>query len=188
MHRSLIQHMLCMVFITGYFPCMNFAQDSTEHDSPKFFWAHSGGGLGSYALAFSGGVTYQSGDHLIAFNFNGTTEFNILGPSPTEETFDYAFLYGRALVTHRVSFGVFAGISYVSSVVRGEKLAGSATPFIQIDKYERLESHAIGFPIRAQYVSVISPVFGIGLAAFGDLNRAKSFGGVVLSLNFGKLK
>jgi hypothetical protein len=46
----------------------------------------------------------------------------------------------------------------------------------------------IGFPLEAQVTWLPAEFFGIGLYGFADLNQTRSFAGLTLSVQLGKLR
>ena len=159
------------------------AQDSTNQ-SKQFFWASFGVGGGSLGLAGDFRLSYQNSDHRFSFRTSGTFEFIILGPSPVEEVTDYALLYGRSFDDDHITGAISAGIGIVRSVRRGKFIAHH----FLVDEYERNVNTTIGLPIEVSFIGVIFPVFGVGIEAFGDVNKARTFGGILLTIHFGKLK
>ena len=160
------------------------AQDSATNSSKQFYWASLGGGLGSLGFAGDIRLSYQNNHHRLAFRSAGTQELFVFGPTPYEMVYDYALMYGRSFDRDHITGAISAGIGIVKSVRRGKFLSNQ----FLFDEYERIENTTIGFPVEVNFVGVIFPAVGLGIDAFADFNKERTFGGLVFTLHIGKLK
>ncbi|NUN69857.1 MAG: hypothetical protein HUU02_09120, partial [Bacteroidetes bacterium] len=76
-----------------------------------------------------------------------------------------------------------AGLSLVGGVQRGAWVSSSGWFSSQFE--EKTFSHA-GIPLEAQWIWRPLDDFGVGLYAFGNINRTKPFYGALLSLQIGR--
>jgi hypothetical protein len=159
-------------------------EDSTKHDT-QFFWAS--GGLG-FAAPHRGAavlsISTQFDDHRISLRAAGVAEFEIFGNYPIEGGMDYGILYGRSFTTNKISCSVNAGVSLVRGIRRGKFLSHD---FFS-DQYEVIDYTTAGIPVEFDFIGVIAPFFGLGLEAFGNINKEQSFGGILFTIHIGQLK
>lgn len=143
-----------------------FADPQHRSDSnPSWFSMGIGAGFleRKNRQAISGGLalSHQWGEHLFSIRFVHNT-IPHFGFGDDDAILDLAVLYGRST---RADFGfasVGAGIAFVGG-----------------------ESSSVGFPVQAQLLWTPSSSFGIGLHAFANLNRVRTFAGILLAINFG---
>jgi hypothetical protein len=151
------------------------AQDDTLRH-PDMFWITGGLGVGSEDYAGTAGISYQRGAHLFSLRVAGTA-------GPFDDGFgDVALLYGRAsrAADSRYRLGAAAGVSAADGCVT----EGSGSVFGSCQDRPTV----IGFPLEAHVTWLPAAFFGIGLYGFADLNRTRSFAGVTLSIQLGKLR
>jgi hypothetical protein len=148
--------------------------DSLPH--PDMFWITGGLGVGSEDYAGTAGISYQHGAHLFSLRVAGTAGLFDDGFG------DVALLYGRARrrAGSRYRLGAAAGISAAD----GCATEGSGSFFGSCQDRPTV----IGFPLEAHVTWLPAKSFGIGLYGFGDINRTRSFAGVTLSIQLGKLR
>jgi hypothetical protein len=143
---------------------------------PDMFWITGGLGVGSEDFAGTAGISYQRGAHLFSLRVAGTAGL-------FEDGFgDVALLYGRAsrVADTRYRLGAAAGVSAADGCVE----EGSGSLFGGCQDRQTV----IGFPLEAQLTWLPAEFFGIGLYGFADLNRTRSFAGLTLSVQLGKLR
>jgi hypothetical protein len=148
--------------------------DSLPH--PDMFWVTGGLGVGSEDFAGTAGISYQRGAHLFSLRVAGTAGLFDDGFG------DVALLYGRASrhAGSRYRLGAAAGISAADGCVT----EGSGSVFGSCQDRPTV----IGFPLEAHVTWLPAQSFGIGLYGFADVNRTRSFAGVTLSIQLGKLR
>jgi hypothetical protein len=152
------------------------AQDDKLAHSDRF-WVTGGLGVGSEDFAGAAGFSYQRGAHLFSLRLASTAGIFDDGFS------DVALLYGRATRatdTRRYRLGAAAGIAAVDGCVE----EGPGSFFGNCEDRPTV----VGFPLEAHVTWLPATSFGIGLYGFADLNRTRSFAGVTLSIQLGKLR
>lgn len=140
----------------------------------------SDGGIGGL-LSLS--VVRES--RVLGFRIATSQEFEIFGPVPSEGSSDYAFLIGKASRGRFHLSTVTTGIAWVQTVERGRVIQPGVWFFGPV--HERIERHTIGVPFDVA-TSVHLQGVGLGLHLFGNLNTARSFGGLAVSVQLGKVR
>jgi hypothetical protein len=143
---------------------------------PDMFWITGGLGVGSEDFAGTAGISFQHDAHLFALRVAGTAGLFDDGFS------DVALLYGRASHVADAPFrlGAAAGISAVDGCI--EPGLGSVVGNCEAQKT------VIGLPLEAHVTWLPFNFFGLGLYGFADLNKTRSFAGLTLSVQLGKLR
>jgi hypothetical protein len=140
------------------------------------YWLSVGLGVGTEDAAGHAALAYVHGPHLFAIRAAATSGLFDDGFG------DLALLYGRATRSDngraRASLG--AGMSLVDGCIEpGEgSLFGDCVN----------QKTVVGFPIEAQLAWLPAKGLGVGLYGFADLNRIRSFGGVTLGLQIGRVR
>ena len=141
----------------------------TRRDS---YWLGVGLGAGSEDFAAHVNGSYRFGANLVSLRIASTAGIF------DEELTDYGLLYGRATRgardRHLLSFA--AGVSVVDGC-SGGGLGGCNDV-----------SSVIGLPLEAQASYRPGKLLGIGLYGFANFNRRRSFGGVTLGVQIGRLR
>lgn len=148
--------------------------DSLPH--PDMFWITGGLGVGSEDFAGTAGISYQHGAHLFSLRVAATAGLFDDGFG------DVAMLYGRTTraTGSKYRLGAAAGISAADGCVT----EGPGSLFSSCQDRPTV----IGFPLEAHVTWLPAEAFGIGLYGFADVNRIRSFAGVTLSIQLGKLR
>jgi hypothetical protein len=95
---------------------------------------------------------------------------------------DVALLYGYATPASRRSHaGAAIGLAIVHGCVHPGEGGLFDTPCIEQDT-------RLGVPLEARLAWLPTTFLGIGLYGFGNFNRIRSFGGVTLSLQLGRVR
>ncbi len=141
-------------------------------------WASGGLGVGSDEFGVSANVAFQHGSHLFSLRTAATA-----GLFQDHDGFrDVALLYGYATPTSsRHHAGAAIGIAIVDACVDSEGGLFSSSSCID-------QRTVLGLPIEAQLAWLPAKFLGIGLYGFGNVNRRRSFGGVTLSLQLGRVR
>jgi hypothetical protein len=139
------------------------------------FWISAGLGVGSEDFGGSANVAFQHGSRLFSLRTTATAGLFDDGFG------DVALLYGYATPTSRRHH---AGAAIGVAIVNGCIDPGEGSLFSScID-----QGTVLGLPIEAQLAWLPAKFLGIGLYGFGNLNRMRSFGGVTLSLQLGRVR
>jgi hypothetical protein len=150
-------------------------QDPSPITRRDTYWLGVGLGAGSEDFAAQANASYQFGANLISLRIASTA-----GLFDTELT-DYGILYGRATrgPRDRHILAIAAGVALVDGC------GGGGSGFLGGC---RDQSTVIGLPLEVQASYRPGKLLGIGLYGFANLNRRRSFGGVALGLQVGRLR
>jgi len=176
---------LRMIAVPALALTMTATPSTAQVSDPPDFRVEVGLGLGGATHGLGGlahvGVGTPIGDFLL--RGAGGTEFHLF-QSP-ESVGDIAVLYGRTARGRKGWARAGAGIGAVASVRRG---AISECALLVVCKYDMITDRSAGLALQFDAVWAFSSPFGIGIGAFANINSAKSFGGGVVSLHFGRLR
>lgn len=135
------------------------------------YWIGAGVGAGSNDFAGHFNISYQSGASLFSLRVAGTAGIFSDGFS------DVALLYGRATrAPERYQASVALGLA-VADGCTGSGLGGC-----------RNRPSVFGLPLETQVFWRPSKFFGMGLYGFADINHLRSFAGVTLGIQLGRLR
>ena len=150
------------------------AQDSAPVSRRDTYWLGIGLGAGSEDLAAQVNGSYQFGANLISARIASTA-----GLFGTELT-DYALLFGRATrgASDRHLFSAAAGVALVDGCDGSGGFLGGCQD----------QSAVIGFPLEVQASYRPGKLLGVGLYGFANFNDRRSFGGVTLGVQLGRLR
>ena len=170
--------------------CLLFLSASgllSQEQSPT--WLNTGLGGSSYGMALTAGHAFQAGHGLISSRYIFCGELPTLGVDyPAESAHELGILYGRYARVSAVFVSISAGIGVARMVKRGKFLYDNGNLLFPDRTYEELHYLTIGIPLEAQLFLSFSPSFGMGIYAFGNINPKNSFGGMLVSMELGKLK
>ncbi|MCL4511484.1 MAG: hypothetical protein M1470_10490 [Bacteroidetes bacterium] len=175
-----------------------FAADSLDNKSQDVrVWTTFGFGFARWAsdpaITLGASLNAKLANELLTarFLYNDVFQISIFGPPshPDENVWDIGILYGRIA---KGRYG-YASISGGLSLIRGVRYqSGYAYTPPYGYTYADIEDSftGVGIPAEAQLFWTPTNFFGIGLYAFCDygFSGKRSFGGVMLSLQFGQLK
>lgn len=180
-HELLMKPMRCFFFVVGLSllsfsvalgqPAGGQAVDNVE--TTVNYWVHGGPAATSLGIGASGGVAIEFDRHV--FSLRGVSTDRSLGA----ETWEVAFLYGRAITSEHFTMSAGAGTSVVGGM-RYPKLFGGEDG----EAFEPM----IGFPLEGQVAWTPTGVLSLGLHAFANVNTAHPFGGMGLTLRMGALR
>jgi hypothetical protein len=148
------------------------ADPSLPRDS---YWLSAGLGAGTEDFAGSASLSYQHGVHLLSLRAAGTAGLFDDGFG------DVALLYGRATLAGDRRYRASAALGL--AVVDGCESAGDGGLGDCTD-----QGNPVGLPIEAQLSWLPTSYLGVGLYGFADFNRARSFAGVTLGLQVGRVR
>ncbi len=136
------------------------------------FWLAAGGGVGSEDVAGNLNASYQFGANVISLRAAGTAGLFDDGFG------DYAVLYGRATrpVGKRHHLSAAVGVGRVSGCEREGGLSNCRF------------STKVGLPLELQAFWRPGSLIGLGLYGFANFNAARSFAGLTLGLQLGRLR
>lgn len=137
------------------------------------YWVHAGPTATTLGVGASGGVAVEFDRHV--FSLRGVSTDRSLGA----ETWEVAFLYGRAIASEHFTVSAGAGTSVVGGM-RYPKLFGGG----EGETFEPM----IGFPLEGQIAWAPTRVLSLGLYAFANVNTAHPFGGMGLTLRLGTFR
>jgi hypothetical protein len=128
----------------------------------NLWWVVGGGGFSTQGGSLGFGLSHQFRPHI----FTGRFVRNYDSDGGGTQAWDVGVLYGRSYKTQQAMISASAGVGYV----------GPSPEF-----------GTIGIPLESQIFWTPTRYFGIGVYGFGNLNTKESFGGALLSLQFGRL-
>jgi len=137
------------------------------------FWIGAGLGVGSEDFAGSLNGSYQFGASVIALRTTATAGLFDDGFS------DYALLYGRATPANGKRYQASAGLGI--SLVDGCYGGGVFSDCRDVPT-------VVGLPIEVQASWRPGSLIGFGLYGFANLNQTRSFAGLTLGLQLGRLR
>jgi hypothetical protein len=140
------------------------------------YWLGAGLGVGSEDFAGSANLSYQHGAHLVSLRVAGTAGLFDDGFG------DVALLYGRATRPPESRYRAGAGLGV--ALVDGCASPGDGGLFAGCDD----RGTVLGLPIEAQLSWLPAEFLGLGLYGFADFNRARSFAGLTLTVQLGRVR
>jgi hypothetical protein len=148
-------------------------------------------GASTDGYAVSGSFTAGNGGmHSTSARLLYTKGLGSLIPSittkePTPLSFEAGLLYNwSAPIGERWSLHIGAGLSYVYGTRLGDSLC-TFDIYRKTTYYERYAYQTAGIPLTVEFVRRLNILFGIGVSAFGNINPARSYGGISLSILIG---
>lgn len=148
-------------------------QASSPMSRRDTYWLGAGLGLGSEDFGAQLNASYQSGANLLSLRIASTAGLF------EDEITDYGLLYGRATraAGERYQLGAALGVAVVDGCRGGGVFSGCQDV-----------SAVIGLPLELQAFWRPGKTVGLGLYGFANLNRSRSFAGLTLSLQVGRLR
>jgi hypothetical protein len=177
-------------------------------DRSPYYWFTGGFGQTSQEWSKAGigtglNITLQTGPHVFAVRWLRNNEadagfVNVDGEefdlrrTPDEDINELALLYGRGARTPTfIIFGAL-GPSYVSGVRRGMLLNRRITHTYYsgnvVETYEEHPFDALGLAASFQISAQGLTMFGLAVELFGNLNPERSWAGILLGVQFGRLR
>jgi hypothetical protein len=161
---------MAAVFMLAVSPASGQMAVSSGGDT---FWLAAGVGVGSEDFGASLNASYQFGANLISLRSAATAGL-------FDDGFhDVALLYGRATRPggERYQLGAALGVAVVDGC-RSDGALGGCRDF----------SAVIGLPLELQAFWRPGRLVGLGFYSFANLNQARSFAGLTLGLQLGRLR
>jgi hypothetical protein len=149
--------------------------NSNSNNTDRFY-LNGGYGFGTEGIAALGSLSYQfSGAHLITLRTSFTSGFII-----NDTMNDIGLLYGRATSEKLYHASLSVGLAIVG---------GSGTSIFDDDP-DVIEdfSKRFGVPLQAELHWRPAQILGLGLTGFANFNSTKTFAGLALTLQVGKLR
>lgn len=150
------------------------AQEQAPVTRRDTYWLGAGLGVGSEDFGGNLNASYQFGANLISFRVASSAGLF------HDESTDFALLYGRATrgAEDRHLLSAALGVAMVDGCEGGGVLSGGC----------RDVSTVVGLPLELQAFWRPGKVVGLGLYGFANLNGTRSFAGVTVSLQVGRLR
>jgi hypothetical protein len=149
------------------------AQEQAPITRRDTYWLGAGLGVGSEDFGGNLNTSYQFGANLVSFRVASSAGLFDDGFT------DYALLYGRATrgAEERHMLSAALGMAVVDGCESDGFLGGCQGV-----------STVIGLPLEIQAFWRPGKVVGLGLYGFANLNKSRSFAGLTVSLQVGRLR
>ena len=167
------------------FICGNiYSQIDSSNLKVSKFWVHIGMGPSSLTNCFSGSVALQKNRYLFSLNFiynmeqekhpffGGTISPKSIMP---EKVWAIGPLIGLTKNGKHGFASISSGITYVGGIKRGDYVFLS---------YKEIPIRTVGIPLEGQFFYRF-PQIGIGTDLNANLNKQRSFAGIMFCLQFG---
>lgn len=181
-YKMPVYHFLMYIasFLTLAYSQTTYGQTPSD-PSKTVFWLNGGLGLSSLgSLAGVASFSVQVSQVLVSLRTTANSECVGLACGG-DEFFDLGVLIGIASIGKKTHISVAAGFARVT----GSRYIGQPGFF---GKGKRIDiDSTIGFPVEVQLFKKHSGVSRLGLYVFSNINSERSFGGIALCLQFGKL-
>lgn len=167
---------------------------------PEFDLFLSGGYGGYYSnssngFSWGGDVNIHFGDRVqkcIKLRGIYSQEFNVFGPRPREEFFEFSGLIGSSLKGNLLRVSAFTGLGLFTGTERGNVTSTNpGTGWIDINDPRNYESHdilTIGIPMEAGLEFIPLDQIGMSIFGFANLNLDKPMCGFIVRLELLKVK
>ena len=177
----------------------NILDTTIQNENKKTTYLYGDFGLGGYytnspegnkkgpaGFAFYVDANFLKNENNWKLRLIRESEFNLFGPVPDEKFYDIGLLYGRVTKSKIFRLSISGGIGLMGGVKRGAFLSRSQGIFAY-DSYEKEHILAPAIPLEID-LSLISKYIGIGLTGYANLNHEKSIAGLIIRLEFGKIR
>ena len=174
------------------------AQDSIKTDKKFHYRFTLGLGIGSgYPLQeddFSIGSTIefslQRQSKIYGLGLRNIREFEILSTSNVPNSVNSVDItYGRTYKKKFVSASISAGLGIIYRCTKGKLLSRTSEGWLSsYSKYEKIINYSVGLPVSAKLCWVPTGYYGLGIELYANFNIKKTFYGINLCHQFGKLK
>ncbi len=149
------------------------AQPTEPEGRPVHFWMQGGPAVTTLGAGMHAGLGVEFDRHVLSLR--GTSTDRSVGA----ETWDVAFLYGRALVVGHVHLSAGAGVAVAGGESYGQLFGGE-----QGEHFDPM----IGFPLEGRASWMPTGVLAVGLYGFANVNTGHPFGGIGASVRVGRLR
>ena len=169
-----------------------YAENPSLSTGRQIDWYTAGVGVSSLGSARGISFSYPSGNGFVSLRYvNNQSEFNpsslsFTKPSFNKSVWDAGVLYGKVAKTSYGMASVSGGIGAVGGVLNREYLKYGS--LYSTSNYRDERFLTFGFPVEGQLFWTPSPIIGIGIYGFVNLNPEASFAGALLGVQLGNLK
>jgi hypothetical protein len=170
--------LICLIALT-VFSVNSYSQDTSGSVEESHYWLNMGFGISTVDMSGGAGFSCQTGKRLISIRYTHNEDFAFLEPVK-ESVWDVGVLYGIIRKSNYGLISASAGISIVGGYDRGERIDFT-------DSYEKKNFLTFGVPLEVQLFFTPFDYVGVGINGFANLNPKKTFTGVLLCLQIGKL-
>lgn len=151
------------------------------------YWLDGGIGGSSSGLAGGLSISAQSGRSLFSLRYVSSSRYGeswLGGYTTPEKVWDIGPLYGLIAKGKWVYASISGGISLVGGTKHGMYLGSPGW----INTYEKVSLTTVGIPLEIQLFFTPFSSFGIGVHGFANLNLKRSYFGILICLQCGKLR
>jgi hypothetical protein len=186
---------LLKAFLMGvFFVSLSFSQIDTIRSAndlqnvPSNLYKLSFGiGAGTMDIGGIASFTFDLTGQFLSIRASETEELKFLSNNPVERVGDIGIIYGVSTQRSRWYASAGAGISYVHSIRQGALIQRSNEIFGS-DEYEEVSRVTVGLPIQVEISGSAFPFFGAAIIGFANINTLRSYGGITLCIQLGKLR
>ncbi len=150
-------------------------------DGHRGYWLGLGIGGNYFGLTKSGNLTYAINENIFMLRYTKSSElrFNVDGiyDEPEKKISEFALMYGRYLKSNNTILSLALGLSYLNGINRGKN--------IEFHDFETINISTFGLPIELDFMLGFSKNIGIGIQLYSNINKDKSFTGVIFKINIG---
>jgi hypothetical protein len=152
------------------------------------YWIN--GGIGGSSSGLSGGlsISARAGKSLFSLRYINSSKYGeswLGGYTTPEIVWEISPLYGLIAKGKWVCASISGGLGLVAGTKHGKFLGISSG---WINTYEKVPVATVGIPLEIQLFFTPTSFFGIGVNGFANLNAAKPYSGILICIQFGKLR
>lgn len=166
--RKISQRVIALIFLVALTSStLGNAQDNPPSRSERHWWFNAGLGWGQYDATGELSIATQSRSLILSCRLAFSTEFSMFDGS-SSGVFDTGILVGYGSKRPQlINYSIAAGLALASGHDFGP---------------------TIGLPVEAQVSVTPTSFMGVGITGFLDVNKDKTFYGLLICLQFGNLR
>lgn len=183
-----MKNLFIFIFLIS-FPSI-YCQTSNDNNNNKLWGTLGIGGYyssSSNGVAFNIGVDYLKNKNYWKLRLIWDDEFAFFGPNPSEKYYDIGLLYGKFICSKIIRLSVSGGLGVLGGVKRGAFLYRNPG-FLGADVFEKKLIFSPSVPLEIDLSLVPKKHFGIGITGFANLNFENTLVGIIINLEFGKIR
>ena len=186
--RNILNQKILIILILSFLFKIEigFAQKTNFKNPEKYGWLSFGLGAGGGGIAGGLNLSYLKNNHYFSLRNVVVSHLTLYGSQEvTESAGDVSFLYGSCKRNKNTFSSVGFGLGIVTGTAERDYFEDGLEEITEHGKERRYR--VIGIPFEVQFRINIFSFIGIGLYGFGNVNKEKSYAGVLVCLYLGKL-